>query len=138
MIIVDTSVLIDYLKGNKTPKSELFDKIITNDIDFCISSLTYQELLQGSRDENEFEQLKKYFSTQVILPLPVSNSFAEQSAGIYFTLRRQGKTIRSTVDVIIATQAIIGNHILLHDDRDFDTIAIAFPDLKSLNDLSTI
>ena len=138
MILVDTSVLIDYLKGNYTPKALLLDKILTNDIDFCISSLTYHELLQGSKNEKEFELIKEYFSTQNILTMPTDNNFFEQSAGIYFTLRRHGKTVRSTVDVIIAAQAIIGNHILLHDDKDFDIISDIFSDLKSLNDFSMI
>jgi hypothetical protein len=136
MIIVDTSVLIDYLKGNNTAKVGLFDKIVNNDLDYCISALTYQELLQGARDEKEFEQLKDFFSSQIILPLPTANSFFEQSAGIYFTLRRRGKTVRSTVDVIIAAQAVVGNHIVLHDDRDFDTIAEFLPEMKSLTDLA--
>jgi len=138
MILVDTSVLVDYLKGNNTHKSELFDKITANDLDFCISALTYQELLQGAKNEKEFEKLKSYFSTQIILAIPPDNFFFEQTALMYFTLRRQGKTIRSTVDTIIAAQAINGNHILLHDDKDFDTIAGVFPELSSLNDLATV
>ncbi|MCL2637929.1 MAG: PIN domain-containing protein [Oscillospiraceae bacterium] len=135
MILVETSVIIDYLKGNETPKSLLFDKIITNDLDFCISALTYQEVLQGAKNEKEFEQLKSFFSTQIIISLPAEKSFFEQAAGIYFSLRRAGKTVRSTIDVIIAMQAIDGKHILLHDDRDFDAIAEMLPDLKTLNEL---
>jgi predicted nucleic acid-binding protein len=136
MILVDTSVLIDYLKGNSTPKAELFDKIVNNNMDYCISALTYQELLQGSRNEKEFEQLKDFFSSQIILPLPTANNFYEQAAKTYFSLRRQGKTIRSTVDVIIAMQTIIGNHILLHDDKDFDVIAEFSSEMRVLTDLT--
>jgi hypothetical protein len=135
MILVDTSVIIDYLKGNETPKSCLLDKTISGGLDFCISALTYQEILQGAKNENEFEQLKKFFSTQIIINLPTEKAFFEQAAGIYFLLRRAGKTVRSTIDVIIAMQAIKDKHILLHDDRDFDVIAEMLPDLKTLNEL---
>jgi hypothetical protein len=135
MILVDTSVIIDYLKDKPTPKSEMFGKIVANDMDFCISALTYQELLQGAKNEKEFEQLKVFFGTQIILPLPSDVSFFEQCAEIYFTLRRLGKTIRSTIDVIIAAQAIDGNHIILHDDRDFDAITEGFIELRCLDDL---
>jgi len=135
MILVDTSVIVDYLKGNETPKSQLFDKIISDGLDFCISALTYQEILQGAKNQGEFEQLKNFFSTQVIINLPPEKTFFEQAAGIYFSLRRAGKTVRSTIDVIIAMQAITGKHILLHDDRDFDVIAEMLPALKTLNKL---
>jgi hypothetical protein len=136
MILVDTSVIIDYLKGKETPKTLLFDKIISNSLDFCISSLTYQEILQGARNEKEFDNLKSFFSTQIIISLPTGKQFFEQAADVYFSLRKTGKTVRSTVDVIITVQAIIGKHFLLHDDRDFDIIAEVFTDLNILNDLN--
>jgi hypothetical protein len=136
VILVDTSVVIDYLKGKQTQKSELFDRIIDTDLDFCISVLTYQELLQGAKNDKEFEQIKSFFATGIILPLPTDKRFFEQSAQMYFTLRRQGKTVRSTIDTIIAAQAVSGGYILLHDDRDYDVIAETFADIKILSDLT--
>ncbi|MCL2108801.1 MAG: PIN domain-containing protein [Oscillospiraceae bacterium] len=132
MILVDTSVIIDTLKKNETPKSSIYLAILSAGSPYCISVLTYHELLQGAKNEQEFEQLKEYFGSQSILQLPNDKDFFEQSASIYFALRRKGKTIRSTVDVMIAMQAIHGNHTLLHDDRDFDAIADEFSELKIL------
>jgi predicted nucleic acid-binding protein len=130
--MVDTGVIIDTLKNNQTPKALKYRAILAEGSLYCISALTYQELLQGAKNDQEFGRLKEYFGSQFILPFPIGKEFFEQSAGIYFALRRQGKTVRSTIDVIIAAQAIRNGYTLLHDDKDFDVIAEAFPELKIL------
>jgi len=64
MVLVDTSVLIGYLKGQTDNKTELLKDVLTRELPFGISSYTYQEVLQGARNEKEFETLKEYLSTQ--------------------------------------------------------------------------
>ena len=121
MYLIDTSVLIDFFKGKETKQSKKLEKIIARQIPFGISIFTYQELLQGAKDEKEFEKLKKYLSTQKIY-YPTHETF-ETSAYLFFSCRKRGITIRSTIDALIATTAIENGLILLCSDRDFEYIA---------------
>ena len=59
MYLVDTSVLIDFIKGIDTPKSKKFENILLHQIPFGISAFTYQEVLQGAKDSKEYDKLKK-------------------------------------------------------------------------------
>ncbi|MCL1914422.1 MAG: PIN domain-containing protein [Eubacteriaceae bacterium] len=135
MILVDTSVLINYLKGQTDPKSQLFASVLSRDIPFGISAYTYQEILQGARDEKEFAQLKDYLSTQTIYDLPEGAITYEKAARLYFELRRKGITTLSSIDILIALTAIEYNQILLHNDNDFDTIAEKVDELSILKSL---
>ena len=132
MILVDTSVIIDYLKGTETSASRLFDDIIEREAVFSITALTFQEVLQGAKNKKEYTLLKDYLSNIPIL-YPDSNlSFYEDAAKLYYDCRKSGYSIRSTVDVIIAQIAIANNCPLLHSDRDFDYIAQVNNRLKIL------
>ncbi len=121
MYLIDTSVLIDFLKGTETQQSRKFEKILQNQIPFGISAFTYQETLQGAKDKKEYDKLNTYLSTQKIY-YPKDKSY-EASANLFFLCRKSGITIRSTIDALIATIAIEYNLILLHSDKDFDYIA---------------
>ena len=121
MYLVDTSVLIDFLKGVDTVKSRKFEEILQVQIPFSISVFTYQEVLQGARNTKEYDKLNKYLSTQKIIH-PEKDSY-EKAAKLFFTCRKSGITIRSTIDTLIATTAIKNNLILLHSDKDFDNMA---------------
>jgi len=121
MYLVDTSVLVDFFKDKKNEKIMRFEWILSNSIPFGISAFTYQELLQGAKDEKEFKSLEEYLSTQKIY-YPSNESF-KNSAEIFFLCRRKGITIRSSIDVLIVATAIENNLILLHNDRDFKNIA---------------
>ena len=123
MILVDTSVLIDMFKGNNNAKQVLFRKIVEDNIEWGISVFTYQELLQGAKNDKEYELLVLYLNTQKIY-LPVSSRhFYTDTATLYYKLRRKGITIRSTIDMLIAQTAITYKLQLLHNDRDFDYMA---------------
>jgi len=121
MYLVDTSVLIDFLKGKVTKQSQRFEQIINNKIPFGISIFTYQELLQGAKNKKEFEKLKRYLSTQKIY-YPTHQTFND-AAYLFFRCRKNGITIRSTIDTLIAITAIENGLILLTSDRDFKHIA---------------
>jgi len=135
MILVDTSVLINFLKGKAGHKIELFQQILTRKVPFGISCYTYQEILQGARDEKEWRLLKDYLSTQTIYYLPETLETYEKAAFLFFNLRRSGVTPRSTIDMLIALTAIEYNLNLLHEDRDFDIMANHLPALQILNSL---
>jgi len=135
MVLVDTSVLIAFLKGQTSGKVLLFKEILLREIPFGISAYTYQEVLQGARDEAELQMLKDYLSTQSIYYLEQEAATYEQAAMLYFSLRRKGVTPRSTLDILIALTAINNNLALLHSDQDFDIMAAQIPELRILHTL---
>jgi predicted nucleic acid-binding protein len=135
MILVDTSVLVGFLKGQADDRTELFKEILSRDIPFGISSYTYQEVLQGARNEEEFQTLKEYLSTQHIYYLEPEPATYEKAAKLYFNMRRKGVTPRSTLDMLIALTAMENDLALLHNDSDFNAIANNIPDFKILNTL---
>jgi predicted nucleic acid-binding protein len=135
MVLVDTSVLIEFFRGRKNPKTSLFDEILARDIPFGISPYTYQEVLQGARNEQEYERLREYLGTQTMYFLPGDKATHEKAARLYFDLRRSGITVRGTVDILIALTAMENNLMLLHNDRDFDAVAAVMPDCAILNTL---
>ena len=135
MILVDTSVIVDSFKGIKNEKVELFSKILADKVAYGISAYTYQEILQGARDEHEFNILKKYLSVSRVYFLPETIETYEKAAKMFFDLRRQGITPRSILDVRIALTAIENNLLLLHNDKDFDMMSNKMSELKILNEL---
>ena len=123
MILVDTSVLIDFFKGIKNPAEVKFKSILEQDIPFGITSLIYQEVLQGAKSEKEYAGLKKYLSSQRFFHPKDPIETSAKAAGIYFRCRKKGITVRSTVDCMIAQIAIESELLLLHNDRDFEAMA---------------
>jgi len=135
VILVDTSVLVNFLKGQQGDKVALLKDAILRDIPFGFSAFTYQEVLQGARDEGELAKLTEYMSTQTIYCIPEEISVYARAARMYFDLRRKGITVRSTIDVLIAITAIDNGLYLLHDDSDFDVMARHIPELRILTTL---
>ncbi|MDR2590259.1 MAG: PIN domain-containing protein [Oscillospiraceae bacterium] len=133
MILIDTSVLIDKLRKIETEKTLLLDRLHYTKTPYGISIFTYHEILQGAKSEIEFKKLYDYFSTQKIFSLPNTVETYTQSSKLCFTLRRQGLTVRNTIDILIAYTAIYFDIPLLHNDRDFDLIAERVSELKIFN-----
>jgi Predicted nucleic acid-binding protein, contains PIN domain len=130
MILVDTSVLIGYLKGlDKDPIKKL-DEIIEGKIPFGINNFIYQEILQGSRDKKEFEELKEYLGSLRFYELKYGKESYEKAGSLYFQCRKSGLTIRSTIDLLIAETAIENELFLLEDDNDYKAISKVIKDLK--------
>jgi predicted nucleic acid-binding protein len=127
MILVDTSVLIDFFKGNKNPPAVGFKSILEQDIPFGITALVYQEILQGAKSEKEYAGLKKYLSSQRFFHPINPIETAAKAAKIYLKCRKKGITVRSTVDCLIAQIAIENKLVLLHNDKDFDAMAAVTP-----------
>jgi predicted nucleic acid-binding protein len=130
MYLVDTSVMIDVLKGVDNPKANLFRRFEDHQIPFGISEFGYMELLQGASNDKSFSALKATLSTFTMYRLTQNEASYEQAAIIYRQCRKSGVTPRSTIDLLIAQVAIENNLELLHNDRDFDAIASAVPELK--------
>ncbi len=123
MILVDTSVLINFFKGVKSQSAEKFRSVLVQKIPFGINSFIYQEVLQGAKSEKEYNNLKKYLSTQHFFhPKDPIESFA-RAARIYYDCRKKGITITSTIDCIIAQTVIEQDLFLLHRDKDFELMS---------------
>jgi len=129
MILVDTSVLIDVLKGVENVKTDLFREILASNMAYGISEYTYLEVLQGAKNDNEYSQLTNYLLDVSIYFLPKTLVSYEKASLIYRHLRRQGITPRSTIDILIALTSIEFNLSLLHNDKDFDEMARIMPEL---------
>ena len=129
MILVDTSVLIDFLRNRENDKTRVFARFLDQKVSIGFSHFTYQEVLQGARDEADYRRLKRYLYRQTYMRLTDDLQTYEWAARIYYDLRRMGKTVRSAVDVLIALTAVQNDSCLLHNDRDFDNIAVVLPEL---------
>ncbi len=130
MILVDTSVLIDFLKGVENNKVLLFDEILNKKIPYGINEFIFQEVLQGARDIGEYRKLKEYLDTIRCYSLLYGRESFEKAAFLNFKCRRVGITIRSTIDLLIAETAIENQIYILHKDGDFDKIAKISKELK--------
>ena len=127
MILVDTSVLIGFFKGINNPAEVGFKFILEQDIPFGITSLIYQEVLQGAKSEKEYAGLKRYLSSQRFFDPQDPIETSAKAAQIYYKCRKKGIAVRSTVDCLIAQIAIENELLLLHNDRDFEAMAVVAP-----------
>jgi predicted nucleic acid-binding protein len=130
MILIDTSVLIDYLKGVENRAVAAFDKILENGMSYGINEFIYLEVLQGARTTKEYRKLQEYFETIPFYSLNGGKESYERAAHLNFVCRRSGVTVRSTIDLLVAQTAIENNLFLLHNDNDFTNMAKAIKQLK--------
>ena len=118
MILVDTSVWIDHLRGRTTSATAKLDVAAARE-PLLIGDLILLEILQGARDDAHAARIERALREYAIVPL-LDDRLASQAARNYRRLRDIGITIRKTADIIIGTFCIEYRHVLLHDDRDFD------------------
>lgn len=123
MYLVDTSVWIGYIRDEENEATERLAEIEVRGHPFGITAVIYQEVLQGAASRAKFDYLAEYLGSQTFYhPVQPVESYWE-AALIYFRCRREGVTIRSAIDCLIARVAIEHGLILLHDDRDFEKMA---------------
>ena len=118
MILVDTSVWIDYFNGSKNKKTDSLDSALI-DGTVAIGDIIFLEILQGFRHDKDYKIAKKTLSTLDLYEM-FGSSMVEKCADNYRALRKKGITIRKTTDVIIATFCIDNSLPLLYSDKDFD------------------
>ena len=117
MVLVDTTVWIDFFAGQTLTHIETFESLLEQEEDICICGIILTEVLQGIRKETEFKKTKNLFNSLIFLPMSYSTFL--QSAEIYRKLRQKGITIRKSIDCMIASVALENNISLLHNDKDF-------------------
>jgi predicted nucleic acid-binding protein len=118
MIIVDTTVWIDYLNGVKTPQTDWLDTEIERQR-LGLTDLILCEILQGVKNEEQATETQRELMKFEVLPMS-GIDLAVAAAQNYRKLRARGRTVRKTVDCLIATFCLTYGHALLHNDRDFD------------------
>lgn len=118
MILVDSSVWIDYFNGVDGPETNRLDWMLSSE-PVLTGDIILTEVLQGFNDEADFRRARTLLTRLPFEPM-LGRQVALQSAANYRRLRRHGITVRKTIDVMIATFCILNNHALLHRDRDFD------------------
>ena len=117
MILVDSSVWIDYFRSADTPQVALLDSLFGRS-PLAVGDLIAAEVLQGVRDEREYRWVKRTFDAFEHIDL-VGYELAIKASENYRSLRAIGITVRKTVDALIATRCIEDGLTLLHADRDF-------------------
>jgi predicted nucleic acid-binding protein len=122
VILVDTSVLIDFFKGQDNPGVQKLAQVIEREIPFGISPVIFLEVLQGAATERDFTMLREYLGSQAFYDLKDPRESSAGAAGMSIELRRKGMAVKSTVGFLIAQTAIDNDLYLLHNDSDFDRI----------------
>jgi predicted nucleic acid-binding protein len=118
VILVDSSVWIDYLRGTSTPQVEKLDALL-GATPIAIGDLILTEVLQGCATDKEFNTVRRLLAPLVFVVLG-GDDVAVDAAKNFRKLRARGLTVRKTIDTIIATRCILSGYELLHDDQDFD------------------
>ena len=118
MILVDSSVWIDYFRGSATKQTQRLDILLDTEA-LAIGDLILTEVLQGFMVDPEFDEAKRLFASLEWVELG-GEDVAIEAARNFRKLRKLGITVRQTIDTVIATRCIVSGYELLHDDRDFD------------------
>ena len=122
MILVDSSVWIDYFRGIQTPETDQLDALLGSE-PVATGDLVLAEVLQGFGSVQDFNRGKKLLTSLPIIDL-IGGDIAIQAAKNFRTLRSQGITIRKTIDTLIATSCIEKGLTLLYSDKDFDPFVV--------------
>lgn len=125
MILVDTSVWIDFFPDRDVPHVRRLKDALRSGEDVIICGPILMEVLQGIRSDRSFRETKQYF--EALQSLPVTFDTFLRSADLYRSLRKKGITVRSALECIIAAVALDNGVTLLHNDRDFSVIAEHYP-----------
>jgi len=121
MVLVDTTVWIDFFIGRDAPHVAMLQELIESEEDLSLCGVILAEVLQGIRSDTDFTKTKEYLDDLIFLPMRQTTFI--RAAEMYRSLRKMGITIRKPVDCMIASVSIEYDALLLHNDRDFDNIA---------------
>ena len=130
MLLVDTSVWIDFLVPRPTRAVDYFRAQLDARQSFALTELIYLEVLQGVREPVTARKVASYLRAQTVLYPRHGLRTYEAAADLYRRCRAAGVTVRSTIDCLIAQLAMEYNATLLHSDRDYEHIAQIDPRLK--------
>ena len=121
MILVDSSVWIDYFRAATGPEADRLDALLGEET-LIVGDLILAEVLQGFRSKKDFDTALALFATLPMVDM-VGREVAIHAARNFRKLREHGVTVRKTIDTLIATWCILHDIPLLYSDRDFDPFA---------------
>lgn len=124
-VLVDSTVWIDFLRNRTTPHTDKLMELIQSRADLCLCGFIMTEVLQGIREEKQYVKTKQQFGN--LIYLESDQSTFELGATIYRNLRKEGITIRNSIDCLIAATVIQHGVSLLENDRDFMFIDQHYP-----------
>lgn len=119
MILVDSSVWIDFFRGTVTPQVDALDRLLGEEL-VAIGDLMMTEVLQGFASERDFNKARRLLGALDLVEIGGRDVMIE-AARYFRDLRARGITIRKTIDILIATRCIVSGYRLLYSDRDFDS-----------------
>jgi predicted nucleic acid-binding protein len=118
VILVDSSVWVDYFRGTPTRQTDVLDALLDRE-PLAIGDLILAEVLQGFTSDRDFNTARRMLSR--LAPVVLGGAdVAVRAARFHRALRARGVTVRKTIDTVIATRCIVDGLALLHSDRDFD------------------
>lgn len=122
MILVDSSVWIDFFRGTATPQVDALDRLLGEEL-VAIGDLMMTEVLQGFASERDFNKARRLLGALDLVEIGGRDVMIE-AARYFRDLRGRGITIRKTIDTLIATRCIVSGYRLLYSDRDFDPFVV--------------
>ena len=125
MVIVDTTVWIDFLKGRETDQVGRLEKLISEETDVFTTGIIVQEVLSGIKRKREREKVRKEFDHFIVV-MPTLDTHI-QAAEIFDVCQKKGYTIRSVIDCLIAALALEYDLTILENDRDYGYISAVVP-----------
>lgn len=121
LILVDTTVWIDLFRAKTTPETNVLESLIEAGEDICTCGIVLAEVLQGIRDDREYDRTRRRFGA--FLYLPAHRDTFVLASEMYRSVRKRGITIRRSLDCMIAATAVAHKAVLLHSDRDYDPLS---------------
>jgi predicted nucleic acid-binding protein len=122
VIVVDTTVWIDFLEGKGSAFDRHLSALLEMDAPIALVDIVYAEVLQGIRDDAMWQETRLSLRAHPILRPRGIETF-EMAAHLYRSARRRGLTIRRSVDCLIAATCLESAAEIYHNDRDFDALA---------------
>ena len=130
MTLVDSSVWIDYFRGDKNLQTEYLDRLLEqSEEEVAVADLVVFEVLRGFADVRAQRKAQALLLSTTVVDIGGLDNVL-RAASVYRQLRAQGRTVRSPIDILLASYCMTHGHVLLHRDADFES-------LKTLGDLDT-
>lgn len=126
MILIDTSVWVEFLRGTGSAPDERIDRLLADESPIATTDVVLMELLAGAREQRHRQQLRKLLARCEFIAVEGPGDY-ERAAGIYRACRHGGETVRKLTDCLIAQVAMRSDCGLLHADGDFGAIARHVP-----------
>jgi predicted nucleic acid-binding protein len=131
MILIDTSLWIPFFGVKSSPAGDFIEQALRRYESVCINSVIEMEILQGIREDAKFKTMKSYLVDFQYYP-ELGKQYYDAAVEIYRACRKNGLTIRRSMDCLIAANALIDNLQIAHLDRDFEMIRSTYPQMKTI------